>query len=523
MQAWRCRRPALPALAGSGSARLALQIACFALLAGLPAACRPDDAPYWPPDLAWARTAPSIHVSTSQQLERALADAATSPGTVIWVDPGHYVPSAARIFQCRLNGTADRPIIVRAVHTYPDGKPSVIEPGIWADPSANVWFWGLEITNSSPSRLVADRLCGLNLLFDNRRGKRAINCTIHDTGQPGIGFWNQGPGAEVYGCIVYHNGVYDDLHYKDRGGHPRGPGIYAHNDQGEVRVENNIFFGNFGEGVHAFGATGYVNGFVVEGNIAFMNNGDQLFLGSDKQTMSGVVLQNNVAYRDPLSGGKHCVRIGYTVPVTDAVVRNNVMVGSTWTLQIERVHRLTLDGNLIYGMGDGALFLRADGTGDAQYEASQNTLWFPKSANAFAWAAGEAGATLYRQSDLAAFLKVPLAAVSRKEARPERPVIRVMRNRYEPSRYHVAIWNPAKAATVTVHLPGVTQGTRVRVWDIQALSKGPVKEASYGPNGLELAMESDAYDPIVGPAPHMSALLHHTGPDFGAFLIIAGP
>ncbi|MGC8668446.1 MAG: right-handed parallel beta-helix repeat-containing protein [Chthonomonadales bacterium] len=512
------------------AARLLPVIACFAALAGKAAHSSPPvagqfPAPTWPADLAWAASAPAIHVKTSEDLQRTLADGGIAPGTVIWVEPGRYRPVGTRIFQCRLNGTADRPIIVRGAFTPPAPQSSVIEGGIWADPSSYVWFWGLEITNSTSSRLVADRLCGLNLLFDNKRGKRAINCMIHDTGQPGIGFWNQGPDAEVYGCIVYHNGVYDDLHYRDVGGHPRGPGIYAHNDQGTVRVENNIFFGNFGEGIHAYGATGYVNGFQVTNNIAFMNWGDQIFLGSDKENMSGVLVQNNVAYRDPASGGKHCLRVGYTVPVTDATIRNNVVIGGTWVVQIERVHKLTLEDNQVYGMGDGALFIRS--AQSAEYTVNHNTLWFPKSANAFAWAQGEGGATLYLQSDLTAFLHASPVALKRSpENGPAAPIYRVYRNRYEPSRYHVAVWNPAATDTVAIHLPMVTPGARVQVWDVQALSKGPADAQWRKVDGewrIVLPMRSTAYDPLIGSAPHMHHLLHHTGADFGAFLIVVAP
>ena len=491
-----------------------------------------EPAPYWPENLRWAATAPSIRVHTSEELQRVLNDTHVPPGTVIWVEPGHYTPpTPARVFTCKLNGTPERPIIVRGRYTPPcpqkesgtrseAPEPSVINGGIWADPSANVWFWGLEITNTSTSRLVADRLCGVNLLFDQKRGKSVVNCIIHDTGQPGIGFWNQGPNAMIYGCIVYHNGVYDDLHYTDIGGHPRGPGVYAHNDQGEVRVSDNIFFGNFGEGVHAYGATGYVNGFVVSNNIAFMNNGDQIFLGSDKEPMSAIRVENNVAYREPGTGGKRCMRVGYTVPVTDAVVKNNVVIGATWALQIERVHTLTMEGNKVYGEGDGAILVRSDGTADATYEGSKNTIWFPKSQNAFAWAVGEGGATMYRVSDMTAFLRLPSHAITVAQAPPTEPVIRIYHNRYEANRYHVAIWNPAKTNTVNVKIPQLPIGTHVQVWDVQSLSKGPILDANYTDAGIVLPMNRTDYDEMIGPAPHMKHVLHHTKQDFGAFLVI---
>jgi hypothetical protein len=133
------------------------------------------------------------------------------PGDTIWVHAGTYGDGGPLPFESNLYGATDQPVIVRQA----PGERATIDGGIAAY-GGWTWFWDLEITNSRPQRSVQSEAgtpdARVSGLFMAGAGHRAINLVVHNTGHPGIGFWQvTGPEAEVYGCILWGNGIYDPL------------------------------------------------------------------------------------------------------------------------------------------------------------------------------------------------------------------------------------------------------------------------------------------------------------------------
>lgn len=124
------------------------------------------------------------------------------PGSTIWIHSGTYRGA----YHATRRGTALDPIRIRAM----PGERVTINGSINSDPeSAYLWFWGLEITNAQGNHIQGQSpllATGLNLLG---RGLKSINNVVHDTGHPGIGFWNVGEGGEIYGSLMWGNGIYD--------------------------------------------------------------------------------------------------------------------------------------------------------------------------------------------------------------------------------------------------------------------------------------------------------------------------
>ena len=176
--------------------------------------------------------------------------------------------------------------------------------------------------NSSTQRTntQSGRPQGLALLA---LGQKAINLAIHDTGQPGIGYGTlSGNGAEIYGCILWGNGIYD---INDPGSptNPwtRGSGIYGQNNTGSRYVTDVISFKNFTTGMKAYTLDGYANGFKFVGNIAFWNGVDGIEFDSAHHPAQGITLISNCVY---YSGTSH---MGiYGTNQNDIAILNNYFV-----------------------------------------------------------------------------------------------------------------------------------------------------------------------------------------------------
>jgi hypothetical protein len=122
-------------------------------------------------------------------------------------------------FTSYLTGTSSQPIVVRQ---YPGERATLdgnVNPSVSGsrDPVLKVhvfggytWYWGFEVTNSSPVR--TDTVPCTNCRGDGMRvaarGTKIINCVIHDAGQ-GFLFSSAAVNAEVYGNLDYYNGYSD--------------------------------------------------------------------------------------------------------------------------------------------------------------------------------------------------------------------------------------------------------------------------------------------------------------------------
>jgi hypothetical protein len=265
---------------------------------------------------------------------------AIQPGDTIWLRGGTY---AAPRFTSNLTGTPSAPIIVRQ---YPGERATLDGAGATPDQpetlqirGAYTWYWGFEITNSDPVRVVATTCTRNNAVtLASSTGVKLINLVIHDAGQ-GIGYTSSAINSEIYGTLVYNNGCLDSLR-----GH--GHGIYVQGVSSDTkRINDNIIFNQFGMGVHAYGSkTATLDNLRLDGNIVFDNGiltqpGD--FAGNRNILIGGATpvqapsLVNNIGYY-PLSALRAAnFNLGYLNGATDLLLKSNYIAGGFQALEID--------------------------------------------------------------------------------------------------------------------------------------------------------------------------------------------
>jgi hypothetical protein len=152
-----------------------------------------------------------------------------------------------------------------AAHNTGEGV-RLAAPIIYVAGTNNQFRWltirGVESTNRNTGNPATNWIAaGIDI---HGKGNKLINSIIHNTGHPAIGFWDQGNGGEVSGCIVWGTGSYND-----NVSAIRGSGLYGQNGDGSVTIKNNIAFRTFTTGMKMFGETGPVKGAFFRENIFF--------------------------------------------------------------------------------------------------------------------------------------------------------------------------------------------------------------------------------------------------------------
>ena len=226
-----------------------------------------------------------------------------NPGDTIWLHAGTYRGG----YESTLCGEPGKPVVVRSVRgdrvTLDLNPRDEKDPGTLTLRGADVVYRDFEVTCTHPNRETT--IAG-SWPDDIRRGSvdirgdriSAVNLVVHDLGT-GFGFWAEGEGGEISGCLIYYNG----WRGPDRG---HGHGIYTQNARGTKRIRDNVIFHQFGHGIQAYGSEkASLKGFEIEGNVIFDN---------------GVLTKPGDRSTGLLVGG--------ATPAERIVVRENVVVGS---------------------------------------------------------------------------------------------------------------------------------------------------------------------------------------------------
>lgn len=351
------------------------------------------------------------------------------PGDTVWLHGGRYRGA----FRTSLRGQDERPIVFRQA----EGERATIDGTLRAE-GAYLWFWGFEITQSSPQTY--------GLEARTNYGK-FINLVIHDAGTMGVSFWTPGENAELYGCIVYRNGTHENLDH----------GVYVHNERGTKLLADNVFFENLAYGIHAYATSRNQpqRNIHVVGNISF-NNGTisrrypakgNIIMGGDVP-MSGILVIDNLLFF-PGAHGEN-LRLGYgRVVNSDVVARGNFMWG-----------------------GDAALVV-GEGTWTTM-RVENNTFGGARK--------------LVRAIGLALWPAVERANVYYESPRTlPAPAVFVRPNRYEPGRAHIAIYNLRSLPSVNVSLAKVLRvGQRYELRDVQDVYGKPVIAGTFAGDSVRV-------------------------------------
>ena len=454
--------------------------------------------------------------SSPWDLLTALAHpAAVKPGDTIWLAGGAYQGS----FTSRLRGQADAPITVRQApgeRATIDCKSQNKRPASFTIEGEWVRFQDFEVTCTDErrdTRLTGSWPADLDRggIFCRASHASFINLVVHDTGT-GFGFWADGEGGEIYGCLIYYNG----WRAPDRG---HGHAIYTQNVRGTKRLAENIIFSQFGDGIHAYGSDkAIVEGYEIEGNVLF-NNGSltrpgertvNILAGGSGRT-GRIAITNNFTYHTGLEGTS--VQLGYGSSSDDIIVRNNYFAGYVRVLPWKR---LEARGNTFVGLTS-LLEVRvpsrdalANYSWDHNIYLSGEVKYTP-----FLLLAGQERLSgnwkVWNQSGLDASSTYTVG-------KPTGTSVFVRPNRYEPGRGHVIVYNWDRAPKVSVDLkPILKPGQAFRIVSADNFYREPILRGRYEAKPIEVPMEARKPAAPVGMKADDVPL---TGPEFAALIVL---
>jgi FlaA1/EpsC-like NDP-sugar epimerase len=388
------------------------------------------------------------------------------PGQKIWLRGGTYQGA----FISDVEGSAAAPIVVRNYQ----GERAILD-GSNADAQqhgivlqvtgAHTWFWGLEVTFSSPTRTTSTTASTPNGVYANESNDvKFINMIVHDMPGQGFGVWAESVNVELFGNIVYYNGTNDLDH-----------GIYAQNQNETKRIEDNIIFQQASHGLHAYGSSNaYLDHLFVAGNV-FFNNG--LLLGDPQRNIligggriaHDLTLRDNYTYFPP-AGGRGSNNIGYAAGCADTTITGNAFVGPNALTLVNCTPALT--DNVFVGSLEPPNL-------PASYA---NNVYLPS---------------------------LPTSD----------PRVVVRPNRYEPGRAHVIVYNWDLATQISIDLSpsGLRAGQAFEIRDVQALFDAPVLTATYTGAPVMLPMTGLR---TATPVWNKAVPPRHTAPEFGVYLVL---
>ncbi len=439
------------------------------------------------------------------------------PGDTVWLHGGTYRGG----FESTLAGTEQKPIVVAQApgqRATIDCRPR--EPrdnGLLHILGRHTVFRDFELMCSDPKR---ETKIGGSWPDDIQRGGlscrgshiKLINLVVHDT--MGINVWSAGEGGEVYGCLIYHNGWKGP----DRA---HGHAIYAQNQRGTKRLEDNIVFQQFGYGIHCYGSDkAFLEGFHLEGNIGFNNgclaNPDDLspaiLVGGGTPVRRLSVIDNH-----SYGGG---LRLGYPWGVAneDAKITGNYMIGG---LYVRDFARLTLTDNT-FAAADSIVWLEgSEGLNTSRYTWDRNAYY--RTSKGFSDLVIRTGKDKGAEQRGVTFDEWRKATgIDRKTTfqmgHPTGTRVAIRPNRYEKGRANVAVYNWDEAATVEIDLSKVLAGgQRFKIVSAQNFFGEPVMTGTYDGAPVRLSMRPTAPAQPVGMSDYK---LPVTQPRFGAFVVL---
>ena len=336
-----------------------------------------------------------------------------------------------------------------------------------------------------------------------------INLVVHDQAQ-GFGFWSQGEGGEISGCLIYYNGWSGP----DR---PHGHGIYTQNERGTKRIADNLIFNNFGYGIQAYGSDkASLKGFDIDGNICFDNGCmvDPLDRSPGILVGGGTPAERIVVRNNIIVGGS--IRLGYPWGTTSedvrcvdnyadqglvvrdfrqGTIRGNTVVAHSNVVQLEGEKEVLLAG-LKWDSND---YYVTDGRwGECSIQAGGKGRGL--SFNQWRQETGFDASSTFTKST------------------PSELRVTVRPNPHEKGRAHVAIVNPAGLPEVEVDLSkALSAGQKYRIVRAKDFYGEPIVAGTFDGKPVRLPMKPVSVPKPVGMP---DAKLPTTEPQFGAFVVL---
>lgn len=442
------------------------------------------------------------------------AEDRVQPGDTVWIHAGTYRGG----FVSRLRGRPDAPVVVRGrpgervtIDTNPRDER---DTGALQLLGADAVYRDFEVTCSHRHRettIAGPWPADIRRGSIDIRGDRiaAVNLVVHDCAS-GFGFWAEGEGGLISGCLIYNNG----WRGPDRG---HGHAIYAQNARGTKQIKDNIIFHQFAYGIHVYGSEkASLKGFEIDGNIAFDNG----CLTRPDDHSPGILVGGGspaarIAVRDNVVVGGG-VRLGYPwgVPSDDFVFTGNYCEG----LVVRDFRQGTVAKNTIVAHSN-----------VVQLEAAARPLvaglrWDDNDYYVTDGRWGECAMVEGSKSRGLAFSEWRSAtgfdAASRfMKGAPDKLRVVVSPNAHESGRANVAILNPQGLAAVDVDLSGVLKvGTKFRIASAKDFFGQPLVAGVYDGQSVCVPLTPITPPPPVGMPDAKTPL---TEPQFAALVVLS--
>lgn len=445
--------------------------------------------------------------------------ASVGPGDTIWMTGGTYRGN----FTSLLTGSAGAPVRLRAVpgeHVRIDtnGGPAPDGERHFRIRGEHAVYQGFEVTCSDPASRVTQTPGSWPADIDRGsiscRGShnRFVHLVVHDL-HAGFGFWSDGTGGEIYGCVIYNNGWSGP----DRN---HGHGIYTQNRQGTKRLADNIVFNQSAYGIHGYGSDqAYLRGFDVEGNTCFHNG--RLFDAADESqpdiffgggTECGDIRLADNAVHSSRGDGKVAMGFLWGPANDDAVITGNTLSGAELRI-VQPWSDLTVTGNTT--VTDGR-FARLIEGGAGNHTWDENTYHATGSEDE-PFEIDYAGKT---QSEWQSETGYDNGSDFH-EGEPTGPQVILRSSEYEHGRAHLTVFNWDGAPAVEVDLSAVVdERHHFAIHHVFDLFGEAVLEGTYAGGTVALPMQALAPPEVVGYDVTNPAI---PGPEFGVFVVTSTP
>ncbi len=395
-------------------------------------------------------------------------------GDTIWLHEGIYIGK----FYSRLQGADNNPITVRQ---YPGERVILANSDLVLDIQESAWvdFWGFEITASENDRDPVNRPeSAYGVRINQGRDSdhiRFINMMIYNMPAQGFGWWIRNTNSEIYGSLIFYNGVNQFDH-----------GIYVKNQNGTKIIRDNFIFDNASHGIHAYSSEeNTLNNLVITGNTLF-NNGsigystrkntygiyERNILVGGYNLVTNAQIEENYTYY-PGSEGES-LNLGYRFGAVDSTVFENYFMGGSVTL-----------GGIIQNI-----------------DFAKNTIYAPGSIN-------------FSQTDF--FENVY------DQTKPVQNKIFIRQNLFEDNRFNITIYNWEGMDEITLNKNLLEDlawvpGTAYQLHNVQDFY-GDILVGVYDGEALIIPMTNHSVQQPLG----LNFVPASTFPEFGAFVLIFTP
>lgn len=389
------------------------------------------------------------------------------PGDTIWLRGGvHRQNDRPTKFQSTLQGRPGQPVTVRTYHR----ERAIIDGNIAQTAGGWANYHGLEIMNSHPHRVTEEKGSFPKAFWmPDPSGKT--------TDFAASGFDVRAPHVKLINLIIHdsigggifistdaaNSEIYGTLCFYngwqggDRG---HGHGVYAQNvDPSIARVEENIFFENYALGFHATGTGPVVDNFQLKGNVCFFNS----------------VLSRR--HQGNLLIGPH---EGAATGIT--LIQNFIY----------ETEPSGSDCNIGYlsGITHGRL--------EQNYFATKVSF-------------SRENLDVRRLNNI---------ILSGSPPSPAANVVEIRRNKYEPERAHIIVYNWLHREAIPVDIKGIiAPGTNYELRNAQDVLGPPVGKGIYQGGMLSLPMRTN----LLVANPQAAELPPSTAPEFNVFILQASP